>query len=112
MDLCNLRSAIRLASFPVGIAPPPAAPPAHAQDAAPAAAAPAEQEATTLDRIEVTGSRIRRVDAENASPVLTLDREAIEKTGKLTIGEIVQELPNIAGAATNPQVNNGGGTGA
>ena len=86
---------------------------AFAQDATtPAPAAPADQQATNLDRIEVTGSRIRRVDAENASPVVTIDRAAIEKTGKLTIGEIVQELPNIAGAATNPTVNNGGGTGA
>jgi outer membrane receptor protein involved in Fe transport len=117
MDLCNLRSALRLASLPVGIATALAAPHAFAQDTTPAATAPvttapAEQEPTTLDRIEVTGSRIRRVDAEDASPVITLDREAIEKTGKLTIGDLVQELPNIAGAATNPQVNNGGGTGA
>ncbi|WP_159015501.1 TonB-dependent receptor domain-containing protein [Cognatiluteimonas profundi] len=74
--------------------------------------APAEQQATTLDRIEVTGSRIRRVDAENASPVVTIDRAAIEKTGKLTLGDLIQELPNMAGAPTNPQVNNGGGTGA
>jgi outer membrane receptor protein involved in Fe transport len=66
----------------------------------------------TLDRIEVTGSRIRRVDAENASPVVTIDRAAIEKTGKLTLGDLVQELPALAGAPTNPQVNNGGGTGA
>jgi outer membrane receptor protein involved in Fe transport len=86
---------------------------AFAQDATtPAPAAPADQQATNLDRIEVTGSRIRRVDAENASPVVTIDRAAIEKTGKLTIGDLVQELPNIAGAATNPTVNNGGGTGA
>jgi outer membrane receptor protein involved in Fe transport len=72
----------------------------------------AEEQAKTLDRIEVTGSRIRRVDAENASPVVTIDRAAIEKTGKLTLGDLVQELPNIAGAATNPQVNNGGGDGS
>jgi outer membrane receptor protein involved in Fe transport len=86
---------------------------AFAQDTTPPATpAPTDQQATTLDRIEVTGSRIRRVDAENASPVVTIDREAIEKTGKLTLGDLVQELPNIAGAATNPQVNNGGGTGA
>lgn len=86
---------------------------AFAQDTTPPPPPPpTDQQATTLDRIEVTGSRIRRVDAENASPVVVLDREAIEKTGKLTIGEIVQELPNIAGAATNPQVNNGGGSGA
>ena len=71
-----------------------------------------DQKATNLDRIEVTGSRIRRVDAENASPVVTIDRAAIEKTGKLTLGDLIQELPNMAGAPTNPTVNNGGGFGA
>ena len=85
---------------------------AFAQDAAATPAGTDADQAKTLDRIEVTGSRIRRVDAENASPVVTIDRQAIEKTGKLTIGDLVQELPNIAGAATNPNVNNGGGTGA
>src|SRR6478735_2232690 len=108
----NRRSALQIASLPLGIAAAMAAPGAFAQDAAPSAPAPADQQAKTLDRIEVTGSRIRRVDAENASPVVTIDRQAIEKTGKLTIGDLVQELPNIAGAATNPNVNNGGGTGA
>lgn len=86
---------------------------ALAQDATtPPPAAPADQQAQTLDRIEVTGSRIRRVDAENASPVVTIDRAAIEKTGKLTLGDLIQELPNMSGAPTNPQVNNGGGDGA
>ncbi|WP_403488607.1 hypothetical protein, partial [Streptomyces sp. NPDC090442] len=33
------------------------------------ATAPAQQKATTLDRIEVTGSRIRQVDLETAQPV-------------------------------------------
>jgi len=107
-----LRPALRLAPLPAGLAAALLATPVYAQDAAPAAQAPADQQAKTLDRIEVTGSRIRRVDAENASPVVTIDRAAIEKTGKLTLGDLVQELPNIAGAATNPRVNNGGGTGA
>ena len=65
-----------------------------------------------LDTIVVTGSNIRRVDIETANPVITIDRAAITKSGKLTVGDLVQELPSIAGAATNPQVNNGGGTGA
>src|SRR6476620_2749275 len=115
MNQRNLRSAARLASLPVGIATALAVPHAWAQDAQPAPATPAPEatpQAANLDRLEVTGSRIRRVDAENASPVITLDRAAIEKTGKLTIGDLVQELPAIAGAATNPTVNNGGGTGA
>jgi len=65
-----------------------------------------------LETIVVTGSRIRRVDIESASPVFSIDRADIEKSGKLTIGDLIQESPSIAGAATNPSVNNGGGDGA
>ena len=107
----KLRDAISLA-LAVGVTTLAGTGVAFAQDAAATPAGTDADQAKTLDRIEVTGSRIRRVDAENASPVVTIDRQAIEKTGKLTIGDLVQELPNIAGAATNPQVNNGGGTGA
>ena len=70
MNHRNLRSAARLASLPVGIATALAVPHAWAQDAqpAPATASPeATPNAANLDLIEVTGSRIRRVDAENAS---------------------------------------------
>lgn len=65
-----------------------------------------------LETIVVTGSRIRRVDIENASPVITIDRQEIQKSGKVTIGDLIQDLPSIAGAATNPRVNNGGGDGS
>jgi iron complex outermembrane recepter protein len=61
--------------------------------------------------VEVTGTRIKRVDAETSSPTFTISKEAIEKTGALTIGDFIQEIPSIAGAATNPSVNNGGGDG-
>ena len=73
---------------------------------------PASEEAKTLDTIVVTGSRIRRVDTETATPVFTIDRQAIERTGAATIGDFLQDIPAISGAATNPSVNNGGGTGA
>src|SRR5678815_2053754 len=113
MNVRILRPAARLAALPMGIALSLAGHDAAAQQApATPAASPSatpDETATTLDRIEVTGSRIRRVDAENASPVVTIDRAAIEKTGKLTLGDLIQELPNMAGAPTNPQVNNGGG---
>jgi len=65
-----------------------------------------------LEQIVVTGSRIRRVDAETASPVFTMDRNSITASGVTSMGELVQQVPAIAGAATNPAVNNGGGTGA
>ena len=65
----------------------------------------------TLDTITVTGSLIRRVDVETASPVVTIDRAAIQATGKQTLGDLVQQLPAMTGGNINPQVNNSGGTG-
>ena len=73
---------------------------------------PAPQKASTLQTVVVTGSHIRRVDLETASPVVTIDRAAIKASGKLTLGDLVQDLPAVTGGNTNPQVNNGGGTGA
>ena len=77
--------------------------------AAPVFAAEGEE---TLKPVEVLGSRIKRTDTETASPVLVIDAAAIERSGAATIGDVIQELPAIAGAATNPSVNNGGGDGA
>ncbi|MDR3444515.1 MULTISPECIES: TonB-dependent receptor [unclassified Dyella] len=74
--------------------------------------APADQsKSKTLETVTVTGSLIRRVDVETASPVVTIDRAAIQATGKLTLGDLVQQLPAMTGGAVNPQTNNGGGTG-
>ena len=79
---------------------------AAAQDTAPA---PEQgQKATTLDTITVTGSRIKRTDIETSSPVFQIDRQAIDATGAQTIGSFIQSVPSMAGAATNPSVNNGG----
>ncbi len=78
--------------------------PAFAQDAG-------EDASQRLDTITVTGSNIRRVDIETSNPVITVDRAEIQKSGKVTVGDLVQQLPTIAGMANNPNVNNGGGTG-
>ncbi len=73
-----------------------------------------DQQASGSDSMEeviVTGSRVRRVDAESASPIVTIDQAAIEKSGVTTAGDLLQRLPVVSGAATNPAVNNGGGFG-
>lgn len=72
----------------------------------------AAKDTKTLESVQVTGSRIARTESEGASPVFKIDKATIEKTGALTIGDFLQEIPSIAGAATNPAVNNGGGDGA
>jgi iron complex outermembrane recepter protein len=66
---------------------------------------------TTLQEVVVTGSRIRRVDAETASPVLVIDSQYIQASGIQTVGELVQQIPSVSGKNTNPAVNNGGGFG-
>jgi iron complex outermembrane receptor protein len=63
----------------------------------------------TLQTVVVTGSLIRRVDTETSSPVVTVDRQNITRSGKLTLGDVLQQLPSVAGNATNPQNNSNGG---
>src|SRR5450755_4233795 len=74
-------------------------------------AAATDQDAESLTTVTVTGSRIRRVDLETASPVYTIDHTAIQNSGVASVGELIMQLPSVNGAATNPQVNNGGGFG-
>ena len=85
--------------------------PAFAQDAA---ADDGDKESTRMETIEVnrTGTRIRSAAMETAAPVSVIGAEQIEKSGKLTIGDILQDTSFMAGAATNVAVNNGGGDGA
>src|SRR5690606_35755535 len=58
---------------------------ASAQDAA-------KTGATSLDRIQVTGSRIRQVDVETAQPVLTISRSEIEIQGFSSVADILQNI--------------------
>ncbi|MCD9004682.1 TonB-dependent receptor [Luteimonas sp. XNQY3] len=45
---------------------------------------------STLDRIEVTGSRIKRADIEGALPVTVISRDDIEVSGKTTVADLLQ----------------------
>jgi iron complex outermembrane receptor protein len=45
-----------------------------------------------VERVEVTGSNIPRVESETASPVTVISREEIEKSGKATVAEYLQTL--------------------
>lgn len=65
-------------------------------------------EESTVERIEVTGSRIKRTDMEGANPVTTIDAASIEKMSVNNVGDLLQNLTSSAGAATNTQTNNGG----
>lgn len=43
-------------------------------------------------RVEITGSNIRRIDAESPSPVQVLSNADIEKSGKASVAELLQTL--------------------
>jgi hypothetical protein len=45
-----------------------------------------------IQRVEITGSNIRRSEAETASSVITVNRADIEKSGKSTVAELLQTL--------------------
>jgi iron complex outermembrane recepter protein len=85
-------------------APAPVAQPARPAPQ-PAVAEPPVEE--YIEEIVVTGSRIPRKELTTAAPVTVLDKEQLEKTGRTTIGEILQSLPEQSNAI-NTQFNNGG----
>ncbi|WP_440985058.1 TonB-dependent receptor [Xanthomonas sontii] len=66
--------------------------------------------ATTLDSVQVTGTRIRRAEVEGQVPVQTLSRADIERTGLTSIGDVLQEL-TASGSALNAKFNSSGNFG-
>lgn len=67
------------------------------------------QDAQKLERIEITGSSIRRVDAETALPVSVISRAEIERTGVSSAQDLVQLIPSMFGGSV--VANNVGATG-
>ena len=63
---------------------------AVAQDAA------ADSEATTLDKVMVTGSRIAREGFVTPSPVTAISAEEIRTTGAVTIGDLMTKMPALS----------------
>ena len=101
----TLRDAIQLA---LGAGALLTAASAFAQEAAEAAP-------QALDRVQVTGSRIRQVDKETAQPVLVVSRQDIEKQGFQSVSDILQNIsamgtPPISRAAPLSAGENAGGT--
>jgi outer membrane receptor protein involved in Fe transport len=61
-----------------------------------------------VEKISVTGSRIRRADIESASPVTVINREELELTGLTDVGDFIQSLPSMSGSPIGTTTNNGG----
>ncbi|AIY65885.1 TonB-dependent receptor [Pseudoalteromonas piratica] len=78
--------------------------------AANANAAEEQQAAEQVERIEVTGSRIKRTDMEGASPVTVMSAEEIKLSGYSRVEDILNQLPQIEAAETSFLSNGASGT--
>jgi iron complex outermembrane receptor protein len=59
-----------------------------------------------VEKIEVTGSNIKRVDAETASPITIITRDEIERSGKPSIAEVLRDIPQNGGQSYNETFTN------
>lgn len=68
-----------------------------------------EDQAATdnVERIQVTGSRIRRTDIETASPIAVISSEEIRASGYTRIEDLMATMPQLETAAQNAFVANG-----
>ncbi len=72
----------------------------------PAGASPAADEAIKLEAFTVTGSNIRRVDAETALPVTVIDKNELDARGAATMAELFETL-GAAEISGITEINNG-----
>ncbi|MCF2861258.1 TonB-dependent receptor [Pseudoalteromonas sp. Cnat2-41] len=75
-----------------------------------ASAIAAEEGADDVERIEVTGSRIKRTDLETATPVQVTSAEDIAMSGFTRVEDIMNNLPQIEASQTAFQSNGATGT--
>lgn len=69
----------------------------------------ADEAAKSIEKIQVTGSRIKRTDMETSSPVTLIGADDIKAMGATSIDSVLQKMTAASGAMTNPAVNNGSG---
>lgn len=61
------------------------------------------QQTQQVEKIQVTGSNIKRIDTETPSPVVTITREQIRQSGQRDIAEL---LRNVSAASAGSQLDN------
>nr|WP_316644455.1 TonB-dependent receptor [uncultured Roseateles sp.] len=65
--------------------------------------------ATKLEKVEITGSAIKRIESETALPVQIISRETIDKAGVTTAAELMAKISaNVGGLTDGASINVGG----
>ena len=65
-----------------------------------------------LQRVEITGSNIKRIDAETVAPVEVITREQIQRSGQPTIADVLRNLPANSGGSFGESFTNSFAPGA
>lgn len=53
------------------------------------------QQPQKVEKVEITGSAIKRVNAEGPAPIEVITREEIQRTGATTVNELLATIPSI-----------------
>ncbi|WP_105168942.1 TonB-dependent receptor domain-containing protein [Pseudoalteromonas sp. T1lg23B] len=69
-----------------------------------------ENELDNIERVEITGSRIKGVDLEGSVPLTVLDQQSIKQSGANTIFELLKDLSVLKGGNGTFSTSESGGT--
>ena len=69
-----------------------------------------EQQATTLDRIEVTGSRIKRAEVEGPNPITVISRADMDAAGEISVADFLRN--NVYNSFGSTRESSGSATGS
>ncbi|APV51788.1 hypothetical protein BWI17_20155 [Betaproteobacteria bacterium GR16-43] len=72
----------------------------------------AAQQTQKVEKIEVTGSNIKRVDVETVAPVEIITRDQIERSGVPTVAEVIRNIPSAMAGSFNESFSNSFAPGA
>ena len=75
------------------------------------AASAQAQDIADVQRVEVTGSAIKRINIEGSLPIQTISKDDIKKSGVTSTADLIQNLPAMQGFTAESQSVNGGGGG-
>jgi iron complex outermembrane receptor protein len=71
----------------------------------------AQEAGQQLQRVEITGSSIKRVAAEGALPVQVITKADIVRSGATSVSDLMQQLPSMQGFTTSGESVGGSGGG-
>ena len=71
----------------------------------------AQSTSPALQRVEITGSAIKRIEGESGLPVQVFKREDIERSGATSVVDLIQKLPAMQGGTGEGGSVGGGGRG-